>query len=177
MQGLTGIKPDLTTLAKVIGGGMPVGAFGGSRDIMRHIAPLGAVYQAGTLSGNPVAVAAGLDTLRLIGQPGFYDAGWPPTAQAGRTACGTRRERRACLFSADAIGGMFGIYFSESIPTTLRRQVSACDVDAFKRFFHAMLERGVHFAPSAFEAGFVSAAHDDAAIRHTWMRRSRCSHR
>ncbi|OZI62519.1 glutamate-1-semialdehyde 2,1-aminomutase [Bordetella genomosp. 11] len=165
VQGLTGIRPDLTTLAKVIGGGMPVGAFGGSRDIMRHIAPLGAVYQAGTLSGNPVAVAAGLETLRLIGQPGFYDA---LAAATRRLADGLSERARAAgvPFSADAIGGMFGIYFSEKIPTTLA-EVSACDVEAFKRFFHAMLERGVHFAPSAFEAGFVSAAHDEAAIRHT----------
>jgi glutamate-1-semialdehyde 2,1-aminomutase len=165
VQGLTGIKPDLTTLAKVIGGGMPVGAFGGSREIMRHIAPLGAVYQAGTLSGNPVAVAAGLETLRLIGQPGFYDK----LAAATRALVDGLRERARAAgvpFSADAIGGMFGIYFSDKIPATLA-EVSACDVDAFKRFFHAMLDRGVHFAPSAFEAGFVSAAHDDAAIGYT----------
>ncbi|OZI20588.1 glutamate-1-semialdehyde-2,1-aminomutase [Bordetella genomosp. 9] len=165
VQGLTGIKPDLTTLAKVIGGGMPVGAFGGSRDIMRHVAPLGAVYQAGTLSGNPVAVAAGLETLRLIGQPGFYDG---LAAATRKLADGLRERARAAgvPFSADAIGGMFGIYFSDAIPTTLA-EVSACDTEAFKTFFHAMLERGVHFAPSAFEAGFVSAAHDDAAIGAT----------
>ncbi|CAM3729936.1 glutamate-1-semialdehyde 2,1-aminomutase [Bordetella bronchialis] len=165
VQGLTGIKPDLTTLAKVIGGGMPVGAFGGSREIMRHIAPLGAVYQAGTLSGNPVAVAAGLETLRLIGEPGFYDR----LAATTRALVDGLRERAKAAgvpFSADAIGGMFGIYFSENIPTTLA-EVSACDIEAFKRFFHAMLDHGVHFAPSAFEAGFVSAAHDDAAIAHT----------
>ncbi|ARP91931.1 glutamate-1-semialdehyde-2,1-aminomutase [Bordetella genomosp. 9] len=165
VQGLTGIKPDLTTLAKVIGGGMPVGAFGGSHAVMRHIAPLGAVYQAGTLSGNPVAVAAGLETLRLIGEPGFYEA---LSAKTRALADGLQERARAAgvAFSADAIGGMFGIYFSEKIPTSLA-EVSACDVDAFKRFFHAMLDRGVHFAPSAFEAGFVSAAHDDDAIAHT----------
>ncbi|CAM3590734.1 glutamate-1-semialdehyde 2,1-aminomutase [Bordetella sputigena] len=165
VQGLTGIKPDLTTLAKVIGGGMPVGAFGGSREVMRHIAPLGAVYQAGTLSGNPVAVAAGLETLRLIGQPGFYDK---LAARTRQLVDGLLERARAAdvPFSADAIGGMFGIYFGDKIPTTLA-EVSACDIEAFKTFFHAMLERGVHFAPSAFEAGFVSAAHDDAAIGHT----------
>ncbi|ARP88819.1 glutamate-1-semialdehyde 2,1-aminomutase [Bordetella genomosp. 9] len=165
VQGLTGIKPDLTTLAKVIGGGMPVGAFGGSHAVMRHIAPLGAVYQAGTLSGNPVAVAAGLETLRLIGEPGFYEA---LSAKTRALADGLQERARAAgvAFSADAIGGMFGIYFSEKIPTSLA-EVSACDVDAFKRFFHAMLDHGVHFAPSAFEAGFVSAAHDDDAIAHT----------
>jgi glutamate-1-semialdehyde 2,1-aminomutase len=165
VQGLTGIKPDLTTLAKVIGGGMPVGAFGGSNEVMRHVAPLGAVYQAGTLSGNPVAVAAGLETLRLIGQPGFYE---DLAAKTRKLVDGLRNRARAVdiAFSADAIGGMFGIYFSEKIPTSLA-EVSACDIEAFKRFFHAMLDRGVHFAPSAFEAGFVSAAHDDAAIAHT----------
>jgi glutamate-1-semialdehyde 2,1-aminomutase len=165
MQGLTGIKPDLTTLGKVIGGGMPVGAFGGSREVMRHIAPLGTVYQAGTLSGNPVAVAAGLETLRLIAQPGFYDA---LAARTRALVDGLRARAQAAgvRFSADAIGGMFGIYFSEKVPTSLA-EVSACDIEAFKRFFHAMLDRGVHFAPSAFEAGFVSAAHDDAAIGHT----------
>jgi glutamate-1-semialdehyde 2,1-aminomutase len=165
VQGLTGIKPDITTLAKVIGGGMPVGAFGGSNEVMRHVAPLGAVYQAGTLSGNPVAVAAGLETLRLIAAPGFYET---LAAQTRKLADGLQERARAAgvAFSADAIGGMFGIYFSEQVPTSLA-QVSACDVEAFKRFFHAMLGHGVHFAPSAFEAGFVSAAHDDSVIGYT----------
>ncbi len=165
VQGLTGIKPDLTTLAKVIGGGMPVGAFGGSADLMRHIAPLGGVYQAGTLSGNPVAVAAGLATMRLIGQPGFYE---DLSARTQRLALGLAERARAAgvPFSADAIGGMFGLYFMPRVPTTFA-EVSSADTGAFKRFFHAMLDRGVHFAPSAFEAGFVSAAHDDATLQAT----------
>jgi glutamate-1-semialdehyde 2,1-aminomutase len=165
VQGLTGIKPDLTTLAKVIGGGMPVGAFGGSAEVMRHIAPLGSVYQAGTLSGNPVAVAAGLATLRLIAAPGFYEN---LSAQTRKLAEGLTERARAAgvAFSADAIGGMFGIYFSEKVPTSLA-EVSACDTEAFKTFFHGMLDRGVHFAPSAFEAGFVSATHDDSVIAQT----------
>ncbi|MFC4278938.1 glutamate-1-semialdehyde 2,1-aminomutase [Achromobacter aloeverae] len=165
VQGLTGIKPDLTTLAKVIGGGMPVGAFGGSADVMRHIAPLGGVYQAGTLSGNPVAVAAGLATMRLIAAPGFYEH---LTAQTRKLAEGLQSRARAAglAFSADAIGGMFGMYFSAHVPASLA-EVSAADVNAFKHFFHAMLDRGVHFAPSAFEAGFVSATHDDAVIEET----------
>jgi glutamate-1-semialdehyde 2,1-aminomutase len=165
VQGLTGIRPDLTTLAKIIGGGMPVGAFGGRADLMAHIAPLGGVYQAGTLSGNPVAVAAGLATLRLIGAPGFYER---LSAQTSRLAAGLQNAARdaGVTFSADTMGGMFGLYFSERVPASFT-EVSACDADRFKRFFHAMLDRGVHFAPSAFEAGFVSAAHDDAAIDDT----------
>ncbi|GAB1577488.1 glutamate-1-semialdehyde 2,1-aminomutase [Bordetella petrii] len=165
VQGLTGIKPDLTTLAKVIGGGMPVGAVGGRADLMAHLAPLGGVYQAGTLSGNPVAVAAGLATLRLIGQPGFYER---LAAQTLRLTDGLRQRAQAAgiPFAADAIGGMFGLYFRDSVPTSFA-EVSDSDVDAFKRFFHAMLERGVHFAPSAYEAGFVSATHDDAVIDAT----------
>ncbi|HEX7747491.1 MAG TPA: glutamate-1-semialdehyde 2,1-aminomutase [Bordetella sp.] len=166
MQGLAGIRPDLTTLAKIIGGGMPVGAFGGRADLMAHIAPLGGVYQAGTLSGNPVAVAAGLATLRLIGRPGFYeDLG----ARTARLAEGLQARARAAgvAFSAQSIGGMFGLYFSAQVPETFDA-VSACDAALFKRFFHAMLDRGVHFAPSAFEAGFVSATHDDAVLQATF---------
>jgi len=165
VQGLAGITPDLTTLGKVIGGGMPVGAFGGRADIMAHIAPLGSVYQAGTLSGNPVAVAAGLATMRLIDEPGFYDR---LAAQTARLTQGLERKAQAAgvPFRADSIGGMFGLYFAPEVPSSLA-EVSAGDIDAFKRFFHAMLERGVHFAPSAFEAGFVSATHDDAVIDAT----------
>lgn len=165
VQGLTGITPDLTTLAKVIGGGMPVGAFGGRADVMAHIAPLGGVYQAGTLSGNPVAVAAGLATLRLLQAPGFYENLAARTAQL---ANGLQERARAAglAFSADAIGGMFGLYFSDAVPASFA-EVSACDVEAFKRFFHGMLDEGVHFAPSAFEAGFVSAAHDESVIQAT----------
>ncbi len=165
VQGLTGIRPDLTTLAKIIGGGMPIGAFGGRADIMEQIAPVGPVYQAGTLSGNPVAVAAGLATLRLLSAPGFYDA---LTARTARLVSGlTERARAAGVpFSADYAGGLFGLYFSATIPTSLA-EVSRCDIERFNRFFHGMLDRGVHFAPSAFEAGFVSAAHDDAVIDAT----------
>lgn len=165
VQGLTGVKPDITTLAKVIGGGMPVGAFGGSAEVMKHIAPLGGVYQAGTLSGNPVAVAAGLATLRLIAAPGFYDK---LSAQTAKLAQGLQERARAAglAFSADSVGGMFGIYFSNQVPTSFA-EVSQCDTAAFNRFFHAMLDHGVHFAPSAFEAGFVSATHDDAVIKST----------
>lgn len=165
VQGLTGVQPDLTTLAKVIGGGMPVGAFGGRADIMAHIAPLGGVYQAGTLSGNPVAVAAGLTTLRLLGQPGFYETLGERSKQLAE-GLEARARAAGIPFSADYVGGMFGLYFRDGIPETFA-EVSESDVDMFKRFFHGMLERGVHFAPSAFEAGFVSGAHDPAVIDET----------
>ena len=165
VQGLTGVAPDITTLAKVIGGGMPVGAFGGRADIMEHIAPLGPGYQAGTLSGNPVAVAAGLATLRLLSEEGFYER---LSAQTAKLAQGlTERAHAAKVpFSADSVGGMFGIYFREGVPTTFE-EVSESDVERFKKFFHAMLIRGVYLAPSAFEAGFVSSTHDDAVIQAT----------
>lgn len=165
VQGLTGVTPDITTLAKVIGGGMPVGAFGGRADIMEHIAPLGPVYQAGTLSGNPVAVAAGLATLRLLSEEGFYEK---LGAQTEKLVKGlTQRAQAANVpFSADYVGGMFGLYFREGIPTTFEA-VSASDVERFKKFFHGMLIRGVYLAPSAFEAGFVSATHDDGVIQAT----------
>jgi glutamate-1-semialdehyde 2,1-aminomutase len=164
-QGLYGIHPDLVTLGKVIGGGMPVGAFGGRRDIMERIAPLGPVYQAGTLSGNPVAVAAGLATLRLTDRPGFYDALAARTRELtdGLTAAA---RRHGLAFSAQAVGGMFGIYFRATPPTSYA-EVMECDKDAFNRFFHAMLEAGVYLAPSAYEAGFVSAAHGPAEIADT----------
>ncbi|MBU4612345.1 glutamate-1-semialdehyde 2,1-aminomutase [Achromobacter sp. GG226] len=165
VQGLTGIRPDLTTLGKVIGGGMPVGAFGGRRDVMAQIAPLGPVYQAGTLSGNPVAMAAGLATMALIGAPGFYER----LAQQTNRLVEGLRERAAMAgvpFAADGIGGMFGLYFSETVPTSFA-EVTAGDVGAFKTFFQACLAQGVYFAPSAFEAGFVSITHDDAVIDRT----------
>ena len=164
-QQLYGIKPDLTTLGKVIGGGMPVGAFGGRRDIMREIAPLGPVYQAGTLSGNPVAVAAGLATLKLIQAPGFHDQLATTTRQLCEGLSAAAREH-GIGFSAQNVGGMFGIYFRETPPTSYA-QVMQCDRDAFNRFFHAMLAEGVYFAPSAFEAGFVSATHGAAEIDKT----------
>ena len=164
-QALYGIEPDLTCLGKIIGGGMPAAAFGGRRDIMAHLAPLGAVYQAGTLSGNPVAVAAGLATLRLIQQPGFYER---LGAQTQRLASGLASVASAAgvPFSAQAVGGMFGLYFAARVPTSFI-EVTQCDIASFNAFFHAMLDAGVYFAPSAYEAGFVSSAHDDAAIDTT----------
>lgn len=164
-QGLYGITPDLTTLGKVIGGGMPMAAFGGKRDIMAHLSPLGPVYQAGTLSGNPIAVAAGLTTLRLLQAPGFYEKLADRTRQLteGLVSAATQQ---GVTFCAQAIGGMFGIYFSETLPTTYT-EVMACNKDLFNRFFHAMLQEGVYFAPSAFEAGFVSSMHSDEDISKT----------
>jgi len=165
VQGLYGITPDLTTLGKVIGGGMPVGAFGGRRDIMQHIAPLGPVYQAGTLSGNPVAVAAGLATLALTEAPGFYDRLAAKT-RALVDGLAAAAKGAGVAFRANAVGGMFGLYFADRIPSTYA-EVMACDKERFNRFFHAMLDDGVYFAPSAYEAGFVSAAHGDDDIAET----------
>ena len=164
-QGLFGITPDLTTLGKVIGGGMPVAAFGGKREIMEKIAPLGSVYQAGTLSGNPVAVAAGLVTLKATRAPGFYDSLAARTKQLtdGLTAAA---KKHGVTFCAQSVGGMFGLYFSATPPTSFA-EVMQCDKEAFNRFFHAMLEAGHYLAPSAFEAGFVSAAHTEADIAAT----------
>lgn len=164
-QGLYGIKPDLTTLGKVIGGGMPMAAFGGRRDIMQCLAPLGPVYQAGTLSGNPVAVAAGLTTLRLVQTAGFYEKLAASTRKLteGLTAAA---KKNGIVFCAQAVGGMFGLYFRASPPTSYA-EVMECDKEAFNHFFHAMLREGVYFAPSAFEAGFVSAAHSDEDISKT----------
>ncbi|MBS0545548.1 MAG: glutamate-1-semialdehyde 2,1-aminomutase [Proteobacteria bacterium] len=165
VQGLYGITPDLTTLGKVIGGGMPVGAFGGRRDIMQKIAPLGPVYQAGTLSGSPVAVAAGMASLRLTREAGFYDTLAAATARLVAGLSAAAREA-GVSFSADSIGGMFGVYFSDAIPASFA-DVMASDRERFNRFFHAMLDGGHYFAPSAFEAGFVSAAHGEAEIDAT----------
>jgi glutamate-1-semialdehyde 2,1-aminomutase len=164
-QGLFGIAPDLTTLGKVIGGGMPVGAFGGRREIMEKVAPLGAVYQAGTLSGSPVAVAAGLATLRLIRAEGFHAT---LTARTQSLIDGLQAvaAKHGVAFSAQAIGGMFGLYFRATPPTGFA-EVMESDVAAFNRFFHHMLGAGQYLAPSAFEAGFVSAAHTEADIAGT----------
>ena len=164
-QGRYRITPDLTTLGKVIGGGMPLAAVGGRRDIMEHIAPLGAVYQAGTLSGNPVAVAAGLATMRVVQETGFYErlAERTHALVAGLAAAA---QKHGVAFSARSVGGMFGLFFRAQPPTSFA-EVMQSDKEAFNRFFHAALERGVYFAPSAFEAGFVSAAHTEAEIAET----------
>ena len=156
-QDLYGIKADLTTLGKVIGGGMPLAAYGGRRDLMEQIAPLGPVYQAGTLAGNPVAVAAGLETLKLTEEPGFYDGLEQLSAQwiQGLTAVAARHGH---AMSGDWRGGMFGFFFSAVLPRNLE-QVQATDSGMFKKFFHSMLAGGIYLAPSLFEAGFISSAH------------------
>jgi glutamate-1-semialdehyde 2,1-aminomutase len=164
-QGLYGVTPDLTTLGKVIGGGMPVGAFGGRRAIMEKIAPLGPVYQAGTLSGNPVAVAAGLATLAATEAPGFYARLAERTRTFVDGLTGAARQA-GVAFCAQSIGGMFGLYFADRVPDGYAT-VMACDKERFNRFFHAMLDAGVYLAPSAYEAGFVSAAHSDDDIAAT----------
>ncbi|MEA1051092.1 glutamate-1-semialdehyde 2,1-aminomutase [Lamprobacter modestohalophilus] len=161
-----GITPDLTALGKIIGGGMPVGAFGGKRAIMEHISPLGPVYQAGTLSGNPIAMTAGLKTLELIGEPGFHDR---VAAQTERLTNGLEAQARAAGIglSTNRAGAMFGLFFTDDGPVTNYAQATACDQEQFRRFFHAMLDQGVYLAPSAFEAGFVSGAHGDAEVDAT----------
>lgn len=161
-QSLHGIKPDLTCLGKVMGGGMPMAAFGGKREIMEKLAPLGNVYQAGTLSGNPVAVAAGAKTLEIISRPGFFEC---LTEQTKKLMAGLQQEadRAKIPFSVDSVGGMFGFYFSQTVPTSYEA-VTKTDIEAFKRFFHAMLNEGVYLAPSAYEAGFTSIAHDNAVV-------------
>lgn len=164
-QSLYGITPDLTVLGKVIGGGLPVAAFGGRADIMKHLAPLGAVYQAGTLSGNPVAVAAGMTTLKLIQAPGFYES-LARTAKRLTAGLSAAAKDAGTAFCADSVGGMFGLYFAAEQPMDYAAMMK-CDKNRFNAFFHAMLDAGVYLAPSAFEAGFVSAQHDDAVIDET----------
>jgi len=164
-QALYGIKPDMTTLGKVIGGGLPVGAFGGRKDIMQCLAPLGAVYQAGTLSGNPVAVTAGLETLKLIQAPDFH------TKLAAKTkklvdGLVVAAKEAGVVFSAQSVGGMFGLYFSEQCPSSFA-EVMQTNKENFNQFFHSMLDAGIYLGPSAFEAGFVSAAHTDDDIAFT----------
>ena len=161
-QGLFGITPDLSTFGKVIGGGMPLGAFGGRRDIMEKIAPLGPVYQAGTLSGNPLSVAAGLATLKKIQAPDFYRALSNRTTSLVEGLADAAK-KSGVQFCAQSVGGMFGVYFAEKPPTSYA-EVMACDKKAFNRFYAAMLDAGIYYAPSAFEAGFVSAAHSDEDI-------------
>ena len=164
-QSLHGITPDLTTMGKVIGGGMPLAAFGGRKDIMACISPLGGVYQAGTLSGNPMAVAAGLKTLEIIRREGFYEN---LTALTRRLADGLAAAAKAhgIEFTADSVGGMFGLYFAAHTPQNYG-DMARSNIDAFKRFFHGMLDRNTAFGPSAYEAGFVSAAHTPELIDET----------
>lgn len=165
-QGYYGVQPDLTTLGKVIGGGMPVGAFGGKREIMSHISPLGPVYQAGTLAGNPLAMAAGIALLTKLREPGFHDA----LAQRVETLCSgleARAEAAGVAMITQRAGGMFGVFFTGQSRVDNFAQATACDADAFRRFFSAMLDEGVYLAPSAYEAGFMSSAHTAEDIQAT----------
>jgi glutamate-1-semialdehyde 2,1-aminomutase len=164
-QARFGIRPDLTTLGKVIGGGLPVGAVGGRREIMEKIAPLGPVYQAGTLSGNPVAVAAGLATLKLIQEKNFFQK-LEATTRSLVEGLNAEARKADLAFCAQSIGSMFGVYFRASPPASFA-EVMESDKERFNRFFHAMLERGVYLAPSAYEAGFVSSAHGNTEIEQT----------
>ena len=165
-QGYYNIQPDLTTLGKVIGGGMPVGAFGGKREIMQKIAPTGPVYQAGTLSGNPVAMAAGLAMLDAVSKPGFYEA---LTQKTEKLMAGFRSaaQEAGIPFTTNQVGGMFGFFFSDEKNISRFAQVTRCDIARFQKFYHLMLQEGVYLAPSAYEAGFVSAAHGDAELEQT----------
>ena len=166
VQALYGVTPDLTTLGKIIGGGMPVGAFGGKREIMEKISPLGPVYQAGTLSGNPVAMTAGLKTLELISAPGFFDE---LTHKTSHLVNGLREKAEAAgvPVAVNQVGGMFGLFFTDAEVVTNFAESTACNQEQFRKFFHAMLERGVYMAPSAYEAGFVSIAHSETDIEQT----------
>jgi glutamate-1-semialdehyde 2,1-aminomutase len=161
-QSLQGITPDLTCLGKVMGGGMPMAAFGGKKEIMSKLAPLGNVYQAGTLSGNPVAVAAGLKTLEIIAREGFYEC---LTGQTEKLMTGLKQaaDQAGIPFAVDSVGGMFGFYFTDQVPTSYEA-VTKSNIEAFKKFFHLMLDEGVYLAPSAYEAGFTSIVHDNAVI-------------
>lgn len=164
-QALYNIKPDMTTLGKVIGGGLPVGAFGGRKDIMQCLAPVGKVYQAGTLSGNPVAVTAGLKTLELIQAPDFHAK---LTAQTQKLVDGLKAAAKevGVIFNAQSVGGMFGLYFCEKCPSSYHEMMQS-NKEHFNQFFHSMLDSGIYLGPSAFEAGFVSAAHTDEDIANT----------
>ena len=161
-QSLQGVIPDLTCLGKVMGGGMPIAAFGGKKEIMSKLAPLGNVYQAGTLSGNPVAVAAGLKTLEIISREGFYEC---LGGQTQKLMAGLKQaaDKSKIPFAVDSVGGMFGFYFTDHVPTSYEA-VTKSNIEAFKKFFHLMLDEGVYLAPSAYEAGFTSIAHDDAVL-------------
>ncbi len=161
-QSLQGITPDLTCLGKVMGGGMPMAAFGGKKEIMSKLAPLGSVYQAGTLSGNPVAVAAGLKNLEIISREGFFEC---LTGQTEKLMAGLKQaaDQENIPFAVDSVGGMFGIYFASEVPTSYEA-VTKSNIESFKKFFHLMLDEGVYLAPSAYEAGFLSITHDNAVI-------------
>ncbi len=165
-QSLYGVTPDLTTLGKIIGGGMPVGAFGGREDIMHHLAPLGPVYQAGTLSGNPVAMAAGLATLKIISADGFYET-LGQKAQRLVEGLQNAATENGIALSHNIVGGMFGLFFTDRDKISRFDHVTACDAERFKTFFHQMLSRGVYLAPSSYEAGFISTAHSDEDIDNT----------
>lgn len=165
-QGYYGIEADLTALGKIIGGGMPVGAFGGKKHIMEHVSPLGPVYQAGTLSGNPLAMASGLATLDIVSQDGFYE----PLFQRTQALCDgiqAEADKAGIPFTTNYAGTMFGLFFTEAQHVQNYQQVMACDTDRFKRFFHSMLKQGVYLAPASYEAGFMSSAHTDADIQNT----------
>ena len=164
-QGRYGVTPDLTTFGKVIGGGMPVGAYGGRRELMQQISPAGPIYQAGTLSGNPVAMAAGLAMLELVQEPGFHDR-LEATSNALCDGFEAAAREAGVALTTNRVGAMFGLFFTDRKVDTFA-DATACDIDAFNRFFHAMLERGVFLAPSAYEAGFISSAHDEAVIDAT----------
>jgi glutamate-1-semialdehyde 2,1-aminomutase len=161
-----GVKPDLTTLGKVVGGGLPVGAFGGKKEVMECIAPLGPVYQAGTLSGNPIAMAAGLSTLKKLQAPNFHN---DLSAKAAKLVAGlqTRADAANIPFTTNQAGGMFGMFFTDEKQVSQFDQVVSCDQERFKQFFHGMLEQGIYLAPSSYEAGFISIAHGDAEIQAT----------
>lgn len=167
------VKPDLTCLGKIIGGGMPVGAFGGRREVMDALAPTGPVYQAGTLSGNPVAMAAGYACLTQIAQPGMHDKLNRLTAQLAQGLVDAAKQENIPVV-VNQVGGMFGLFFTDADSVTCYKDVAQCDVERFKRFFHLMLEEGVYFAPSAFEAGFMSLAHSAEDIQHTVDAARRC---
>jgi glutamate-1-semialdehyde 2,1-aminomutase len=165
-QGHYGIEADLTCLGKVIGGGMPVGAFGGKREIMEHLSPIGPVYQAGTLAGNPVAMAAGLKTLELISEPGFYEPIFAANEMLNKGLLELAKDAGIPLCT-NYVGSMFGVFFTEEDSITNYQQVMACDTDRFNRFFHGMLANGVYLAPASYEAGFISHAHTSAVIDQT----------
>ncbi len=165
-QGHYGVTADLTTLGKVIGGGMPVGAFGGKQAIMDHLAPVGPVYQAGTLSGNPIAMTAGLKNLEIISGDGFFASLTEKTDFLVEGILAAAK-RQGVAMTANRVGAMFGLFFTEQDQVQSFADVSACNLDRFKQFFHAMLGEGVYMAPSAYEAGFVSIAHDEAILQQT----------